>query len=179
MYPTAYVDYLIHFHTDRDYFECHEILEEYWKSLPDRGKHSTWVGLIQIAVSLYHQRRNNFSGARKMLASACEILQANPDALQRLGLAPDELFKRLEERIAALDSQQAYSSIDLPIADPALLAHCQKLCAERGMVFGSPSDLGNAYICNKHTVRDRRDVIEKRNEELARKTAERLKKSTS
>lgn len=179
MYPDAFVEYLLHFHTDRDYFECHEILEEYWKNLPDEGKSSTWVGLIQIAVSLYHQRRGNFNGAQKMLASACDILKANPDTLRQLGLSPEELLARLEERKASLDRQQAYSSLDLPIADPALLAQCQQLSEERGLQFGSPSDLGNAYICNKHTVRDRRDVIEKREEELERKTQERLKKSTS
>ncbi|MFZ3196347.1 MAG: DUF309 domain-containing protein, partial [Bacillus mycoides] len=27
MYPTEYIQFLIHFHGDYDYFECHEILE--------------------------------------------------------------------------------------------------------------------------------------------------------
>ena len=31
MYSQAYIDYLVHFHGDRDYFECHELLEEHWK----------------------------------------------------------------------------------------------------------------------------------------------------
>ncbi len=31
MYPNAYLDYLVYFHGHRDYFECHEVLEEYWK----------------------------------------------------------------------------------------------------------------------------------------------------
>lgn len=31
MYPAEYLEYLVYFHADRDYFECHEILEEYWK----------------------------------------------------------------------------------------------------------------------------------------------------
>ena len=34
MYPTEYIQFLIHFHGDYDYFECHEILEEYWKTKP-------------------------------------------------------------------------------------------------------------------------------------------------
>jgi len=34
MYPEPYLEYLIQFHAERDYFECHEILEEYWKSAP-------------------------------------------------------------------------------------------------------------------------------------------------
>ena len=27
-FPLKYIDFLVHFHGDRDYFECHEILEE-------------------------------------------------------------------------------------------------------------------------------------------------------
>lgn len=34
VYPEAYVAFLHEFHTTRDYFECHEILEEYWKEDP-------------------------------------------------------------------------------------------------------------------------------------------------
>lgn len=34
MYPTEYIQFLIHFHGDYDYFECHEILEGYWKTKP-------------------------------------------------------------------------------------------------------------------------------------------------
>ncbi|MEH7501602.1 DUF309 domain-containing protein, partial [Neobacillus drentensis] len=29
MYPTEYIQFLAHFHGDRDYFECHELLEDY------------------------------------------------------------------------------------------------------------------------------------------------------
>lgn len=179
MYPNAFVDYLVHFHTDRDYFECHEILEEYWKSLPEAGKDSTWVGLIQIAVSLYHHRRGNFTGAKKMLDSAIQILKANPDNLAVLGLSYDELLACLQKRKDAIDRNQAYHSLDLPIADHKLRERCQNLSVERGLVFGSPSDLTNVYLCNKHMQRDRSDVIEKRAEELEKKTAERVKKSTS
>ncbi|PAD68333.1 hypothetical protein CHH83_14265, partial [Bacillus sp. 7586-K] len=34
MYDQEYIDFLVHFHCDRDYFECHEILEEHWKKDP-------------------------------------------------------------------------------------------------------------------------------------------------
>jgi predicted metal-dependent hydrolase len=179
MYPTALLDYLVHFHTDRDYFECHEILEDYWKSLPSEGKNSTWVGMIQIAVALYHQRRGNFAGAKKMLASAIQILSENADGLAALGLSRDELLHRLQERLEAIEKNQAYHSLDLPIADPALLERCQQFSAERGLVYGSPSNLEDSSICNKHLKRDRSDVIAKRAEELKRKTEERLKKPTS
>ncbi len=50
VYPEAYVAFLHEFHTTRDYFECHEILEEYWKEDPPEQRKEYWVGLIQLAV---------------------------------------------------------------------------------------------------------------------------------
>ncbi|WP_205628902.1 DUF309 domain-containing protein, partial [Acinetobacter baumannii] len=52
LYPEALIDYLVYFHADRDFFECHEVLEDYWKSLPKEERSLFWVGLIQIAVGL-------------------------------------------------------------------------------------------------------------------------------
>ncbi|WP_460291943.1 DUF309 domain-containing protein, partial [Bacillus cereus] len=51
MYPTEYIQFLIHFHGDYDYFECHEILEEYWKTKP-RGNRDYFEtkGLKDIVI---------------------------------------------------------------------------------------------------------------------------------
>ncbi len=64
MYPKAYIDYLVEFHATRDYFECHEILEEYWKEDPPKKRKRYWVGFIQLAVALYHHRRQNTAGQK-------------------------------------------------------------------------------------------------------------------
>lgn len=179
MYPSSYVDYLVHFHSDRDYFECHELLEEYWKSLPQEGKTSTWVGLIQIAVAQYHHRRNNFTGAQKMLDSAIRILAAEERMEELLGLEKPTLMQLLNERQEMLVQKASYVSFNLPIVDAALLDRCQQLCAERALPFGTPSNLSDDSICHKHLRRDRSDVVAARSQELARKTAARSKKSTS
>lgn len=40
MYPEAYIEYLAEFHGSRDYFECHELLEEHWKkTLRENGNY--------------------------------------------------------------------------------------------------------------------------------------------
>ena len=72
-YPEDYLSFLVHFHGTRDYFECHEILEEYWKETAPKERDSHWVGLIQIAVALYHERRGNKQGATRTLTKAIEI----------------------------------------------------------------------------------------------------------
>lgn len=51
-YPQAYIEYLEYYHGARDYFECHEVLEEYWKENPSSPLSAAWVGLIQLAVAM-------------------------------------------------------------------------------------------------------------------------------
>ena len=87
-YPEAYIDYLLYFHAQRDYFECHEVMEEFWKEHPGDIRSRTYVALIQIAVGMYHIRRGNRNGAVKMLQSAGRNAEA-PHVLS-LGLNPDE-----------------------------------------------------------------------------------------
>lgn len=51
MYPEAYVAFLHEFHTTRDYFECHEILEEYWKEDPPEQAAKN-IGLASFSLPL-------------------------------------------------------------------------------------------------------------------------------
>lgn len=51
---------------DAEYFECHEVLEKLWNLQTDPDKQFT-QGLIQIAVGLYHLRRDNLVGAEKLI----------------------------------------------------------------------------------------------------------------
>ncbi|KKD56309.1 MULTISPECIES: DUF309 domain-containing protein [Paenibacillus] len=71
-YEPLYVTYLVYFNRDRDYFECHEVLEELWLKL-DRDP--VYKGLLQIAVGLYHFRNGNYRGGYMMLDSAVHRLE--------------------------------------------------------------------------------------------------------
>jgi predicted metal-dependent hydrolase len=166
MYPNAYIDYLIHFHTDRDYFECHEILEEHWKQ---DGQKRVWVILIQIAVAFYHHRRGNEQGARKMMQKALSLLQGENVAIEQLGLDHTQLIKQLQHYIEQLDKGQSYRSIQLPIMDEELLKTCQRICRERGLVWGKESDIHNEFLLHKHKLRDRSDVIAAREQKKKNK----------
>lgn len=78
-YEPLYVAYLVYFNRDRDYFECHEALEELWLKL-DRDP--VYKGLLQVAVGLYHFRNGNYRGGHMMLDSAVHRLEhAPPHAL--------------------------------------------------------------------------------------------------
>lgn len=61
-----------------EYFECHEVLEDVWREQVDPERQLT-QGIIQIAVALYHARRDNFAGAEKLLMRGLARVRASFD----------------------------------------------------------------------------------------------------
>ncbi len=159
MVPKAFIQYLVHFHGDRDYFECHEVLEEYWKDVDPGNKDSIWVGFIQLAVSSYHYRRGNLPGALKTHNKSAMILTNQEQSCIDLGIDYHELMKLLIERKSRLVSNQPYKSMNLPINNQKLLEQCLKVCAKQNLIWGQASNTDNQNLVNKHSLRDRSDVI--------------------
>jgi predicted metal-dependent hydrolase len=158
-YPEAYISYLIEFHASRDYFECHELLEEYWKDHPGDRMADTWVGLIQLAVGSYHYRRGNRNGAAKMLKQS--ISRLTEDRLEALGLNGAESLSGVKKLIGSLENGASFTDITLPVRDDKLRRACEQRCHERGLQWGVPS--GNeASLVHRHTLRDRSGVIAER-----------------
>lgn len=56
-----------------EYYECHEVLEHYWNTQPEPDRQLTQA-IIQIAVALYHARRDNLEGTRRLLRRALDRL---------------------------------------------------------------------------------------------------------
>jgi hypothetical protein len=173
-YPEPYVDYLFEFHATRDYFECHELLEEYWKSLPLRDPdRDVWVGLIQLAVALYHHRRGNAAGAVKMYRGAAARLR--PETLDRLGLdgaAVQEIAAESARRLEAAGREAVYRAVNLPIRDGELLKLLQERARRQGFAWGADDPLEESIV-RRHALRDRSDVIEARARAAAERTAAR------
>ncbi|KAF0994673.1 DUF309 domain-containing protein [Geobacillus sp. TFV-3] len=156
MYPKAYIEYLVHFHSDRDYFECHEILEEHWKQ---DGRNNGWLVLIQMAVAFYHYRRGNVSGALRLIRRARALLDEAQEMIRRLGLDDEELARLLDDTARRIARGEPYESVELPIRDRSLYEQCQAACARRQLVWGQASDLANLDLVDKHRRRDRSDII--------------------
>jgi len=165
-YPRAYINYLVHFHGDRDYFECHEELEEHWKLVDTGNKASHWVGLIQIAVALYHQRRGNFKGASRTFEKAINIITKQKERIHDLGIQTDHLLEILKKKLHDTKNQSQYESITLPIYDKNLLKLCISECNRLGIQWGKKSDIDNEYLVHKHKLRDRSDVIAERERQI-------------
>jgi predicted metal-dependent hydrolase len=78
-FDRLYVQFLYYFNEARDYFECHEVMEELWL---EEGRNRLYQGLLQIAVGLYHHYNGNVSGSIKLFTAALEKLASYPhDAL--------------------------------------------------------------------------------------------------
>ncbi|GGD64136.1 DUF309 domain-containing protein [Paenibacillus nasutitermitis] len=158
-YPETYVTFLVEFNGTRDYFECHELLEDYWKSHPGDALADTWVGLIQIAVASYHYRRGNSQGAVKMFRKSLERLL--PERLEQLGLNGDGLMRIVEAKLSELEQGASFRDIILPILDQRLLDRCMQHCSSRNIIWGAKSP-HDEELLHRHKLRDRSDVIEAR-----------------
>jgi uncharacterized protein len=172
--PNAFIHYLYHFHVDRDYFECHEILEEYWKEKTDQQKNSIWVGFILLAVANYHHRRNNFSGAVKTLEKAIVIFHCEKGTLVKLGFSVEEFFDTLQSHMVRLKSNNQYKSYSLPILLSNIqLTQCFTQNEITQMNWNQESDLNNERLVHRHKLRDRTEVIsERENALIERKNTE-------
>ncbi|GAF65377.1 hypothetical protein BTS2_2275 [Bacillus sp. TS-2] len=171
MYPKAYIDYLVYFHVNFDYFECHEVLEEYWKKSPAEKRETIWVAFIQLAVGLYHERRDNTNGALKMLKRSAFLFEKQQATLESLAIDPNLLLSLINQRIIHIqtNTNTPFSPFSLPILQHDLLL----LIEERREVLQIPWEKEgashNSFIVHKHFLRDRTEVIEERELQLLKR----------
>ncbi|PKR78895.1 DUF309 domain-containing protein [Halalkalibacillus sediminis] len=133
MYPKLYIEYLYHFHYTRDYFECHEVLEELWKSEKPIKRDSVWVGLIQLAVALYHQRRDNFVGANKLISSATEKMKNQKVEMEKIGIDYIEILNLSNKIKHSIEIEASYQSYNLPIKDNRLRKELTEYASKQGI----------------------------------------------
>ncbi|CEG27710.1 DUF309 domain-containing protein [Bacillus sp. B-jedd] len=169
MYPKAYIDYLVHFHGDRDYFECHELLEEYWKDHDPGNKNSVWAAFIQLAVGSYHFRRGNIAGSSRTLNKALASFKQRENELARLGLNKNEFLSKLEAFITTVETGRVYQSFVIPIHDPSLKEMCMEACLDKGFDWCKKDYTPSADIIDRHKSRDRSSVIFEREMALKKK----------
>ncbi|MDM5316048.1 DUF309 domain-containing protein [Fictibacillus sp. b24] len=165
IYPKPWIEYLIHFHREQDYFECHEVLEEHWKAEGMKG--DLWPGLIQLAVALYHQRRGNMNGAKKMITSGLRKLEKEESAIKELGIQTQPLFELIRERKQKIEQQKPFEPISLPLTTELL----QKCLFEANATDEDwySQAMTDDSIVHKHSLRDRTSVIDERNKQKLKK----------
>ena len=125
-YDPLYVAYLYYFNVTRDYFECHEVLEELWMQ---DGRNPLWQGLLQVAVGLYHHRNGNVSGAGKLLRAAVEKLASYPP--ETAGMNLGRLVAESRDYAQRLQHEEGvvFRDLTIEIVDPELEEQVDRLRA--------------------------------------------------
>lgn len=125
-YDALYVQFVYYFNIPRDYFECHEVMEELWL---EEGRDPLYQGLLQVAVGLYHYRNGNIGGAVKLFTAAVEKLQGFP-ALT-LGIDLGKLVEESKQYLSKLERVEeepfAFYDLDIRVMDPELEALVEEL----------------------------------------------------
>ncbi|MGE6514569.1 DUF309 domain-containing protein [Lysinibacillus sphaericus] len=159
---TLFIDYCAYFNGNGDYFECHEVLEEYWKDIAPGDKNHPLVGYVQLATGLYHWRRGNFTGAVRILQKALHNLQDNVGHIFVTEIDYEKLLTLLKETIATIQKGKSFQAFQLPIS-PTL----QELTVVRIQLLPSNS---HDYLLHKHMLRDRSHILAERQESKQRKS---------
>lgn len=99
------------------FFECHDVLEDYWSELTSPEK-PFFQGLIQAAVALFHYEEGNLGGALRMYRS-CRVY-LSPFAPETAGIDVSLLLTDLDRCFDQLSDYQNRTSEELAL-NPALV----------------------------------------------------------
>jgi predicted metal-dependent hydrolase len=85
----------------REFFVCHEVLEEAW--MPEHGPRRLFLqSLIHVAVGLYHAERGNPLGASRQLRKALKKLAAYLPAWE--GVDTARVYREATEALTAIEA---------------------------------------------------------------------------
>ena len=168
-YPEAYLQYLLHFHATRDYFECHEILEDHWKIHGDK----CWLALIQLAVAVYHERAGNTVGSRRLYQKVLFHIKQDSHIFKELAIDTEELKQLINSRIKSIMENGKYEPMNIPLIDKNLINDCCNLCSSNQLTWCHIEDLDDKALILRHKLRDRSEVIKERYTSLLNKQRER------
>ncbi|MFC4411002.1 DUF309 domain-containing protein [Chungangia koreensis] len=156
-----FIKYIEYFNGERDYFECHEVLEEYWKEVDPGNKDHPLVAWIQLATGLYHWRRNNFSGAKRMLEKSHLKMFRQQGSEFFAGIDLEHLLSDISRSLKAVEKREAFIPFKLQLStsffgdgvDTAILDEKFREAESKSLI-------------HKHMRRDRSHILQERQANL-------------
>lgn len=164
LFHPLFVDYCAYFNGNKDYFECHEVLEEYWKEIAPREKLHPLVGYVQLATSMYHWRRDNYSGAERMMRKAISNFEHNIGSEFFDLVDMEQLQEIMTRQLIKITVRERFTHFTLPIEHEQL----QQLVDQK--ISALPQS-DRHFIFNKHMLRDRSEILEARRQSIEERTS--------
>ncbi|MFJ7826204.1 DUF309 domain-containing protein [Psychrobacillus sp. NPDC096623] len=156
-FHTSFVAFLKHFNETFDYFECHEVLEDYWKEVSPRDKKHTLTALILLATSMYHWRRGNLTGATKTMKTSIKRMELTKDSPFFDNLNYQRLIENMIHALQLMTSSQKFHGFTIEITNRALQSQVNELQLETNESLH--------FLIHKHMLRDRSEILEERKRE--------------
>ncbi|MBD8498694.1 DUF309 domain-containing protein [Paenibacillus arenosi] len=119
-YDRLFVRFLKLFNEHRDYYACHDVMEELWL---EEGRKPFYQGLLQVAVGLHHWHHHNTVGAIKLWEAALHKLSPYPDNCMGIALGTVRIETALLLELVSSDegAQAEPRDITIPITDAELI----------------------------------------------------------
>lgn len=159
LFHPLYIEYCTYFNGNRDYFECHEVLEEYWKKVAPGKRNHPLVGYIQIATGMYHWRRGNIRGAIRIIQKGFKIISEHRSSIFYEKIDVNNFLENIEYHLEKMKNNEAFRTFDLIITDDEL-----KKIVDKRLCNIAPVD--EQFILHKHSLRDRSEIIALRERNL-------------
>lgn len=155
LFHPLFIDYCAYFNGNNDYFECHEVLEEYWKEIAPKEKLHPLVGYVQLATGMYHWRRANITGAARMMEKAILNFELNRNSEFFECIQFEQLHHLMKSQLQKMQVKEPFAHFTMPITDGRL----QEMVQQRIKTIPL---LDSYFIFNKHMLRDRSEILEAR-----------------
>lgn len=100
----------------RQFFTCHELLEEIWLEEPPEEK-PYYQGIIQVAAGFHHYLNHNLRGTASLVRAGAEKLRRFPPGYHGIDVAG--LLAALAPWLERLERGEALDCLALPTIQPA------------------------------------------------------------
>lgn len=111
-----YKEFIYTFEKERDFFKCHEILEDIWvaETACETRKHPA-INLLLISVGALHWKKGNLKGALSVFENSLTHYKDLSDKIELLGINSTELMKIVENNIIEIKLNKNYKEFFLPL----------------------------------------------------------------
>jgi uncharacterized protein len=156
LFHPLFMQFVTYFNEHEDYFECHEVLEEYWKEIAPKDKTHPLTALILLATGMYHWRRDNLSGAERSLSKSIDRIQVNEESAFFEGIHIHHVVKNIQHALEFVQQKKSFEPFQIQIVSQNL----------KDAIDTQPAliPLIGDHLIHKHMLRDRSEILKAREE---------------